>query len=367
MHSSLIVAVLVAMGQIGGAGSPQDTPRYSAENTPPAERQPWDISPVTPPGDTSALPAEQPASGELTNAATEIKPSALLRSLADAPPTGQLAGSPITLSEAITGSATRLEQTARVAAYWELSTAVTDYYLALREATELDTLRQGISRPSFAWDEARLAQSARVEAARLTAEAAQYRLQNLLKRAAGELPLPSDLPHCGAYETRYQENFTGRDSADALELSELIPQLHQELRNQTASVEADRLWLQSVSQQRDPQSDGNLLLKAYELLTLRRREFVRGVSAYNIQIARYTQMASPGQVETDRLVAMLIETTPTNGGNSAITRTSAEEPIDSESPQRIPPRTFAEEDPPAAQPQSVPNNGEERSILVRPQ
>lgn len=367
MHSILIVAVLVAMGQLGGAASPQDTQRYPSETTEPTTEQPRDTSPVTPQDDATALPAGQPAAGAATNSTAEIKPSELLRSLASAPATGQLAGSLLSLSEAINGSTTRGEQTARVTAYWELSTAVTDYYLAMREATELETLRQGIARPSFAWDEARLELWARVEAARLTAEAAQYRLLSLLGRASGgDLPLTSDLPHCGAYETRYEENFTGRDSADALQLSELIPQMHQELRNQTASVEADRQWLQTVSQQWAPQSDGNLLLKTYELLSLRRREFVRDVCAYNIQIARYTQMATPAQVDTGRLVAMLIETTATigtDGSDSRITRTSAEEPIDSQSP----PRTFAEEEPPATQPEVAPKDGEERSILIQPQ
>ncbi len=371
MHSGLIVAILVVLGQLSGAGSPQETPRYPAQITEAADGQPWDTSPVTPQEDAAALPARQPASGASIDTPTEIKPSELLRSLAGIPATGQLAGSPITLSEAVSGSTKRGEQTARVTAYWELSTALTDYYLALRETTELETLRQSISRPSFAWDEARLALSARVEAARLTAKAAQNRLQSLRRLAAGgDLPLTSDLPHCGAYETRYEENFAGRDSADALELSELIPQLHQQLRNQTASVEADRQWLQTVSQQRNPQTDGNILLKSYELLSLRRREFVREVSDYNIQIARYTHMASPGQVETQRLVAMLIETTTTtatSGGDSAITRTSAEEPIDAQSPPRSTPRTFAEEERPATQPESIPQSGEERSILVRPQ
>jgi hypothetical protein len=348
MHSGLIVAVLVVMGQLSGADSQNDTPRYSTENTNPN--------------------AGQPALGASANHDSEIKPSELLRLLASPPTTGQLTGSPIALSEAISGSATRGEQTSRVSAYWELSTAVTDYYLALRESTELETLRQSISRPSFAWDEARLALSARVEAARLTAEAAQNRLQSLRRLAAGgDLPLPSDLPHSGAYETRYEENFAGRDSAAALQLSVLLPQLHQELRNEAASVAADQQWLQTVSQQRDSQSDGALLLKTYELLSLRRREFVREVSDYNFQIARYSHMASPGQVETERLVAMLIETTQTAsapGRGSDITRTSAEEPVTNQSTA---PRTFVEDEPPAARSEPPTKEGEERSILVQPQ
>jgi hypothetical protein len=103
------------------------------------------------------------------------------------------------------------------------------------------------------------------------------------------------------------------------------------------------------------------------LLSLRRREFVREVSDYNIQIARYTHMASPAQVETERLVAMLIETTQTAsapGRGSDITRTSAEEPVTNQSTA---PRTFVEDEPPAARSEPPTKEGEERSILVQPQ
>ena len=74
---------------------------------------------------------------------------------------GRLVGTPLSLAEAVSGSRSRAEQTARVESYWDLSVAVTDYYLATREATELETLRQSVSRPSFVWDEARLALTSR--------------------------------------------------------------------------------------------------------------------------------------------------------------------------------------------------------------
>jgi hypothetical protein len=301
-----------------------------------------------------------------------LRPTDLWKSFSGAPAAeqlaGKLAGTPILLSQVVREATSRSEQTARIAAYWELSAAVTDYNLALREETELQALRQGVSRPSFAWDEARLALASRVEAARTEAEAAQNRLQRLLRRPAeGELPLPANSPHCGAYATRYEENFAGRESTEALQLSELLPQLHQQLRNQAAGVAADGQWLQTVSQQRDPESDGTVLLKTYELLSLRRQEFLQTVRDYNTQIARYSELAAPGQVGADRLVGMLIETTPTDGkadDKSAITRTSAEQPVTNQSTA---PRTFVEDEPPAARSEPPTKEGEERSILVRPQ
>lgn len=370
MHAGLILAILVAMGQVGEAESRYDIPRFQAEGETSIPQQPSDYSPVTPANEPASSEGEQPpASDTITSA--EVKPSDLWKSLSSEPTKERLGGFPITLAEAVAGATSRGEQTARVVAYWDLAAAAADYYLALRESTELEALRQGIQRPSFAWDEARLALSSRVQAARTSAEVAQHRLQRLLRNAPdGELPLPSDRPHCGAYETRYEENFAGRDSAEALQLSELLPQLHQELRNDTARVSADQEALQAASQRRDPQSDGSELLQAYELFSLRRREFVRDARNYNVQIARYTELATPGQVGTGRLVAMLIGTPPGQaaaGNNSGITRTSAEEPLDSPQQPRTTPRTFAEEAPPATQRKPLVEQGQERSILVRPQ
>jgi hypothetical protein len=369
MQTSMFVAVLVALGQLDGADSRYgelDNQPAQTEQTPPAADN-WDYAPITP-ADATAAPAGQPAKVDPATNVVEVKPSDLWKSLSTAPKTDQLVGAEISLAEAVNDAAARAEQTARVSAYWDLAAAVADYYLSLRESTELATLRQSIARPSFAWDEARLAQTTRVQVARATAEAAQYRLQRLLKSSAhAGLLLPSDSPHVGAYDTRYEENFADRDSAEALQLSELLPKLHQDLRNQATSVAIDQQWLQAASQQRDPQSDGAVLLKAYELLSLRRQEFVRSVAKYNIQIVRYSELATPGPVDTNRLVAMLIEsphTVTTPARDAGVTRTSAEEPIDGAS-RASSPRTF-DEPPQVIDRKPALEKGQERSILVQP-
>ena len=392
MQSCLLVAGLMLLSQVGGAvGSRYNTQEQETNNAndDSAAGQPQDILPITPRenfatqplgesplGSAVAAPAEQTAPVAQPESPSNlqdqtVKPVELLSSLMQPPVSGRLAGELVTLTEAVSGSHSRAEQTQRVQAYWDLSSAVTDYYLTAREATELETLRQSVMQPSLAWDEARRALTTRTQVARRLAEAAQHRLHRILGRSSVRgLPLPSDSPHCGAYDTRYEENFAGRESADARQLDELLPLLQQRLRTQAALVAADESWRETVHRHRDPQSDGTVLLKAQELLNLSRREFVQSVREYNIQIARYTEMATPGQVGTDRLVAMLIESPSAarpERDNSAIERTSAEEAAEPHNPLRSSPRTFAEEDRSLRpqKPKTDPNV--ERSILVQPE
>jgi hypothetical protein len=49
-------------------------------------------------------------------------------------------------------------------------------------------------------------------------------------------------------------------------------------------------------------------LRALEFLALRRRAFVQIARDYNRRIARYSELATPGQVSPDRLTSMLILT-----------------------------------------------------------
>ncbi len=384
MQSCFIIVSLVLMGQVGDVGGPRyGASEFDTQNDNQTVEQTWDVPPVTPREEATSLPTgqalfdtplQQPASSNLSPRSTTDsavgKPSELMRWLMTPPLRGPLVGTPLSLAEAVSGSRSRAEQTARVEAYWDLSVAVTDYYLTTREATELETLRQSVSRPSFVWDEARLALTSRTQVARRKAEAAQYRLQSLLGRSAAiGLLLPSDPPHSGAYKTRYEENFAGRQSAEAGQLNDLLPQMYQDLRTQAAAMTADQQWLQTVDRQRDPRSDGTVLLKTYELLSLRRRTFINSVSHYNTSIARYTELATPGEVGAGRLVAMLIGAPPVGNtlrSDSEVTRTSAQEPIDAQNNPRTIPRTFAEENQPVTPPEPNSESGVERSILIKP-
>lgn len=333
--------------------------------------EPVDRAPVQPPSEPPAV--ERPRA-----AAEPIKPGVLWEALSSPPVNGRLAGELVTLTDAIRTAESRDQQTEIVSAYWDLSAAVTDYYLSARESTELETLRQGISQPGMVWDEARRALTTRVQTARRTAELAQYRLRDLMQNPAVQgLPLPVDLPHTGAYETRYEANFAGRESSLSRELHELVPSLHRSLTFQTAQVIADERLRKRVSETRSPQSNGSELLKIHELVCLRRREFVRTVEEYNTQIVRYTELASPGRVGTDRLVAMLIEDPAPSTlikEDADVRAAGAEEPVDNggNTTRRNRPSTFSEgtstsrEESSPNRPAAPGTPAGEHSIMVKP-
>ncbi len=304
------------------------------------------LPPMTEPARTP--PAATPPSGRNSGVGlTKVNRSAeLLRNLAKPVGNEKLVGVPLSLGDAVQNAASRAEQTERVKLYWELSEAVTDFHLTSLEEIELQSLRNGIGQAGQAWGQAQQTGTARKRVARSTVEVAQLRLQKELRLSdQSNLPLPSDLPHCGAYETKYEQIFSGRSSREAEQLGELLSLRHKELGQRAVASMTAREWLILVSKQRSAQSDGTQLLKAYENLALQRREFVSTAYQYNASIARYTELAVPQNIGAIRLVAMLIQT----DGNSAkdwqrgsIRRTNAEEAVPRNETGRSPRRTFAD-------------------------
>lgn len=261
-----------------------------------------------------AAQASPPATPGPAPVAAVPRPSELIRDWAKAPVRGQLSGMPTTLGEALRDAKSRSEQTDRTKAYWDLSARVTDYYLVLRDATELEALRRGIVAPSEAWDAKRRSLDTALQLARQSAKTAQLRLQQSLGRSPeAALPLPADLPHCGKYDARYDEIFAERKDQAAAQLKELLPLKYDEMRTQARLVAEAYTWLEQVSQRREPNSDGTGLLRAHELLSLQRRALVESVREYNQDIVAYTELAAPSQVGTDRLVAMLIRASAPSG------------------------------------------------------
>jgi len=303
--------------------------------------------------------------GPPNGSTTQVKPSQLIRSLLKPPANSQLAGSPLSLAEAVGGASSRSEQTQCVEAYWDLTEATANYYLALREAVALQTLQRGITQPSADWERAGQSLVLGGQAALRSVETAQVRLQRMLGQTGGDLPLPSDFPHCGAYDTRYDEIFSGRlPSYEAQQLDELLPLAHQEIRNLAADVAAAQQWRETVSQRRDPQTDGSGLLKAHELLSLSRRRFVQSLCRYNVNIARYAEIATPERVGTGRLVAMLIHTDDAGWDDRGIRRTSGEGASDAR--QGGPADTFSAGQWNRPQLGATPTREGEHSILRKP-
>lgn len=250
------------------------------------------------------LPVQRPSAtpGDPPPRTQRYTPATLMTGMFRAPAAPRLAGQPVKLEEVISAGSTRAEQTQLIYAYWDLCSSTVDYYLGLAEANELGRLRQQAGNGSAALNEAVEHWRTRIETSRLAATAAQRRLASMMSSAS--LPLPGDKPLCGAYTTRYAEVFAGRGSQEAQVLAQLIPLRYDELTEAAAAVQRSELFAESVKQ-RDPTGEG--MVRALELLALSRRAFVQIAKDYNRQITRYTELATPGRVDTDRLVAMLVE------------------------------------------------------------
>lgn len=354
--------------------SPLGTPNLAAEaaaafdqeSQSAAAQPPVESAPSNPLRETTSAPPSVP--GGLTKL---VKPAAVLTRLTTPLRGEQLQGNELSLSAAIQSARTRAEQTRRVQNYWELSQAVAVYRLAARELLELQTQRNGLAQPDAAWDQAIRSAQNRLTTANSAVRTAQYRLQHELGRMGeSTLPMPSDAPHCGSYETKFRQIFQGRSSQEAEELSELLPLRHELLRQLAAEVEAAGQWLSLVSQQRSAASSGLNLLKAYEQLALQREAFVTAAYRYNDEIVRYTELAVPQQIGTVRLVSMLIQTDTREASDwqeGAIQRASAQEPVESESSAEPPPQTYEDSTRNRSFRVSPKDEAGERSILVKQQ
>ena len=370
-----------------------DAPASSGVN--PFAEKPRDVSPPPPRAESPRTrPATTPEDyglgrprNSLPNAGADAKstlaPSAMMRAMLTAPPGARLAGQAVTLTEVVAAGGSRAAQTQRIDAYWDLCSSVADYYLGLREQDELQRLRAMVPKVGPTWQQAETELGVRIGTSQRGAVAAQYRLASLMGRSdASSLPLPGDMPHCGDYFVRYDQIFAGRPSPEAQQLSELLPLRYEELRDAAAAVTRAEEWLSSSASPQAGNADGTGILRALELLALRRRAFVQIVRDYNRRIARYTELASPGEIGSDRLIGMLIKR---DGAPSTATRPTTTTPSynrQSQTTPEVPARTFDEDwtpvagTPPAAtrrdeavEPASVnkPRTSEprrERSLLV---
>ncbi len=302
-------------------------------------------------------PASAPANGP--------KPSAIMQAILTAPRESQLRGEPVTLLQCISNGRTRSEQLQRVDAYWDLCSSVADYYLSLREQDELRRLGSLVSNPGPMWQEIEKELSVRIDTSLRASHASQFRLAGLIGRPANNLPLPSDLPHCGSYTTHYQEIFAGRSSPEAQELASLLPQRYAELRDAAIALTRAEEGLDSAASARTDNTDGTAGLRAWELLALRRRAFVQIARDYNRRISRYAELATPGQVSAEQLTGMLIKRT----GSTTATRSASPAPPPSRQSSGAatsPPRTFAEDWTPASNAQTKNNTSAKRDEKVRP-
>ncbi len=296
-------------------------------------------------GAPASRSSSPPVAARNNEAVPNTKPSAMMRAMLTAPPGSRLTGQPVRLADVLTNMPTRQDQSQRVDAYWDLCSSVADYYLGVREQDELQRLRSSVANVSPVWQQAESELGVRIGTSQRAAVASQYRLSSLMGGAdASSLPLPTDLPHCGDYYARYDQVFAGRQSPEAQQLSDLLPMRYQELSDAALAVTRAEEFLGAIASQRG--GDGTGTLRALELLALRRRAFVQIARDYNRRIARYTELASPGQIDSVRLIGMLIMR---EGASNTATRPATLVPppnrqshVPADDPADDPAQTFAE-------------------------
>lgn len=210
------------------------------------------------------------------------------------------------LDSVVATSPTREEQSRRVEAYWALTSAVADYYLGLWEADELRKLRNEVSTFSQPLGEAQTKLATRIDTSLKAARSAQFQLARLM--GSDMMPLPSDTPFTGPYATRFESVFATGAPPEALVLRDLLPLRLAELQDAASDLAESEDWVERVRNDPAARQSGEGVIKALKLNALTRRAFVQLARDYNLQINRYTQLATPELVDTGRLVAMLIRT-----------------------------------------------------------
>jgi len=284
-------------------------------------------------GAAGSVPAQyQQRSNVYATGSTAMKPSSMMRAML-VPPTGTLlAGQPVKLMDLVSSAGTRAEQAQRVEAYWDLCSSVADYYLGLRELGEMQRFGQG---GGPMWAAASTEMNTRNATALRAARASQMRLASLMGRGPDFKPLPADSPHCASYNTHHDQIFPQGGPAEAKELDALLPLRYKELQNAAENVQRSEQLVDQFANGRGDVASG---LNALELLALNRRAFVQIARDYNRRIARYSELASPGEIGAVRLTSMLIKV------DAPATATRPAAPIkNKQSSTTPPPKTFVEE------------------------
>lgn len=287
--------------ELGGGGrapaAPPVTTQPEQAQTPPStyggRRQ-------TPPAGT---PSNAPATVD-SDYAEQMMQAALKQQ-----PNSRLSGTRVSLAQVVQAANSRSEQSELINAYWDLCSAAADYYLSLLEQGELARLASRSPQLNSPLRSAITKLTTRRDTSLTAARATQYKLATLMGRPGQLLPLPGDMPLCSAYHTRYSQNFPGGGPQEAAELHKLLPLRHAELLDAASGVSEAEEYYDQLARQAGGAADAQNVVNALQLLALNRRAFVQIARDYNRRITRYTELAKPGDLRTERLVAMLIKTT----------------------------------------------------------
>jgi len=263
---------------------------------------------------TAAAPAEVPNADRLVpvQPAGATSPRRLFLLHAALPPEAQLDGQPVPLTDVLSSQHAPAQHVAAAAAYWKLSGAVAHYCLCHEEIEQLERWAVAATPPAAeqALLEARLtAALAGMEQCRVDVLAAQHAL--VLAgglAAAARLPLTSDAPHVGGYQTRIDALFsTGAIPQEMRFAADLLPPRSRAIELRAAAVAAAEEALEATQLQYT--SGGaplSTLLAAHDLWAAQNRALLEAIVQYNRAIASYALPLAPPGTASERLAAMLI-------------------------------------------------------------
>jgi hypothetical protein len=233
-----------------------------------------------------------------------------------------LSGTPVPLVDVLSRSPDRRRQIELTHAYWNLSAAVADYETCVIELAGLERLLpaavDGGRRVADLELEAQLAAAhARQRELELNVITAQYALSDLAG-STNVNPLPSDVPHVGAYLTRAHEIYGARPAPPRVHLIDrVLPLRLNSLDMRANAVHAAQDAADSAEQNyhaaaSEATGEGNLAvaLTAVAELARQQRAFVAAARDYNHDIAEYSLGIAPQGMTAASLVPLLIG--PTN-------------------------------------------------------
>ena len=251
-----------------------------------------------------------------TPPAREGEAEALVRRLAD-PAQFALPGAPVRLEELIARLIDRRQQIEATQTYWKLSAAVAEYRVCSECIAGLQQLLPPEGAPASPGDAiiaARLAAAeARLREAEAQVLAEQYLLADLTRwtnpgATPNALPLPADLPHVGAYDTKFHDVYGGRvPPPRAYLLDRSLPLRLRSLEMRAAAVTAATHAVEAdFDAFAKQQLDQVVVLDSIAELARQQRAFLVSVRDYNRDIAEYALSVAPASLSVARLVGLLI-------------------------------------------------------------
>jgi len=290
--------------QTAGGTGPNDAPRPARDDSGRTESSGDDSTRQSDGGAGRVVPVRRTAAGKTAgHLIVELLPPAR---------EGTIAGDPKSLLDLVAASADPVQQDRTVRAYWDLAIAIADHHCA----RELLQRNEALARhPTMSGDFEKLVAAATAraradaDATLLAVREAQFALlQRQPSQLPADLPLPSDRPHVGAYRMYFDRFFGAAAPPPARQLHETLPLHHELIQSRAAAVLASRDLVDHAAANASASVQETLAL--HQTLGSQYRAFLDSVRRYNLRIAEYARLVSPGATDPRQFVAMLVTTEP---------------------------------------------------------